>query len=110
MQINTRTIGEINAFDLEGKLDTQTATLALEKLLEYLASKPMKVLINLAALEFISSSGLRVILQIAKKVKDYSGEMKVCGAQGVVKEVLEISGFDTLLELHEDEEQAIASF
>ena len=32
------------------------------------------------------------------------------GAQGMVKEVLEISGFDSLLDLYEDEALAIESF
>jgi anti-anti-sigma factor len=110
MQINVRNIGEIITFDIEGKLDTQSSTSALEELLEHLSSKPMKVLISLETLEFISSSGLRILLRVAKEVKSYSGIMKVCGAQNVVKEVLEISGFDSLLDLIEDEEKAVASF
>jgi len=36
--------------------------------------------------------------------------MKVCGARGMVKEVLEISGFDRLLALHDEEAQALAAF
>jgi anti-anti-sigma regulatory factor len=43
-------------------------------------------------------------------VRSYGGQLKVCGATGVVKEVMEISGFDTLLDLVEDEAQAVRSF
>ncbi len=110
MNISTRNVGGILAIDIEGKLDTQTATPAMEELLQYLESSPDKVLISLAPLEFISSVGLRVLLRIAKEMRGYGGELKVSGAQGVVKDVLEISGFDTLLDLHEDEGQAIDSF
>jgi anti-anti-sigma factor len=110
MNIYTRSLDEIVAIDIEGKLDTQTATPALEQLLQILESSPGKVLISLALLEFISSAGLRVILRVAKQVGSYRGELKVSGAQGVVKEVLEISGFDSLLDLYEDEEQAVGSF
>jgi len=115
MNISTRNVGGILAIDIEGKLDTQTATPAMEapameELLQYLESSPDKVLISLAPLEFISSVGLRVLLRIAKEMRGYGGELKVSGAQGVVKDVLEISGFDTLLDLYEDESQAIGSF
>ena len=51
-----------------------------------------------------------MILRVAKQVRGYSGELKVCGAQGVVKEVLEISGFDSLLDLYESEQQALDAF
>jgi anti-anti-sigma factor len=110
MEIGTRTEGSVVVVDIEGKLDTQTCEAALEYLLEALGSSPAQVLINLAKLDFVSSAGLRVILRAAKQVRSYSGELKVSGAQGVVKEVLEISGFDSLLDLHEDESQAMASF
>jgi anti-sigma B factor antagonist len=110
MNISTRSLDEIVAIDIEGKLDTQTSTPALEQLLQLLESNPGKVLISLAPLEFVSSAGLRVILRVAKQVRGYGGDLKVSGAQGVVKEVLEISGFDSLLDLYEDEEQAVGSF
>jgi anti-anti-sigma factor len=110
MNINTRNVDGVNVFDIDGKLDTQTATPALEVLLEHLASKPKRVLVSLAPLEYISSSGLRVILRVAKEVRGYGGAIRVCEAQGVVKEVLEISGFDSLLDLYGDEAQAMTSF
>lgn len=110
MNINTRNIDGILAIDIEGKLDTQTATPAMEELLQYLESSPDKVLINLAPLEFVSSAGLRVILRVAKQMRGYGGALKVSGAQGVVKDVLEISGFDNLLDLYEDEGQAVNAF
>ena len=110
MNISTRYDGEILAIDIEGKLDTNASTPALEKLMQCLESSPNKVLVSLAPLDFISSTGLRVILRVTKLVRGYGGELKVSGAQGVVKDVLEITGFDSLLDLYEDEEQAVGSF
>ncbi len=110
MNISTRNIGEILAIDIAGKLDTQTSVPALAELMQILDSSPVKVLISLATLEFVSSAGLLVILRVAKHVRGYGGDLKVSGAQGVVKEVLEISGFDSLLDLYEDEGQVVGSF
>ena len=110
MNINTQLVDAILAIDIEGRLDTQTYAAALDELLAHIDAKPDKVLIRLSSLEFVSSAGLRVILRIAKQVSGYGGELKVSSAQGVVQEVLAISGFDKLLDLHKDEAEAIASF
>ena len=110
MDVSIRDVGDILAIDIEGKLDTQTSTQALEILLKCLEPGHGKVLVSLAQLEFVSSAGLRVILRVGKEVHKSGGELKVSGAQGVVREVLEISGFDSLLDLYEDETAAVAAF
>lgn len=110
MEITKRVTDSALVVDVVGKLDTQTAGSAMDQLQQYLGVDKGNLLINLSGLDFVSSSGLRVILRAAKQVRASGGNMKVCGARGVVKEVLEISGFDSLLDLHEDEDQALASF
>ena len=50
------------------------------------------------------------MLRVAKHIRGYSGALKVSGAQGMVREVLEISGFDSLLDLYDDEALAVESF
>ena len=69
-----------------------------------------KLLLNLENLVFISSAGLRLILKTAKLVHGRNGDLKVCGATGVVKEVMEISGFDSLLDLHDNVATVLDSF
>ena len=58
----------------------------------------------------VASTWFRGVLRAAKQVRGKGGNMKVCGARGVVKEVLEISGFDSLLDMHDEEDQALSSF
>lgn len=110
MELSKRDTDSALVIDMAGKLDTQTAGPAMDELQGYLDDNQGNLLINLEGLEFVSSSGLRVILRAAKQVRARGGNMKVCGARGVVKEVLEISGFDSLLDLHAEEAQALAAF
>ena len=111
MELTKRMVASTLVVDMSGKIDTQTAGSAMEELQVHLdAVNQGNLLINLAGLDFVSSSGLRVILRAAKQVRGKGGVMKVCGAKGVVKEVLEISGFDSLLDLYDDEEPALAAF
>lgn len=110
MELSKRITDKAVVVDMSGRLDTQTSGPAMEKLQQLLNDSEGNLLINLSGLEFVASSGLRVILRAAKQVKANGGNMKVCCAKGVVKEVLEISGFDSLLDLHEEEDQALSAF
>ena len=110
MKISTHATDGVTILNLEGKLDTATSGQASEEINTILEEKPPKLLLNLGELEFVSSAGLRVLLRTAKTVKEQNGGMKVCGAKGVVKEVMDISGFDTLLDLHDSEAEALAAF
>ena len=65
---------------------------------------------NLDKLEYVSSAGLRVILTLAKLLQSSNGELKICHANGVVKDVLQTSGFNSLIKIFDDERSAIASW
>ena len=110
MELTKRVTVNALVINMVGKLDTQHAGPAMDELQAHINESGGNLLVNLEGLEFVSSSGLRVILRAAKQVRAKGGNMKVCSAKGVVKEVLEISGFDSLLDLHAEEDQALASF
>ncbi len=110
MQINTREVSNILVVDMTGRLDTSTSGYAYDEMVRIAENSGDKMLLNLDKLEFVSSAGLRVILTAAKLLRASSGEFKICNANGVVKEVLETSGFDQLIDIHDTEENAVTAF
>ena len=110
MECSARQVDQVLVLDFAGKLDTQTSGTASDQIAKLTEGGPSKLLLNFASLEFISSAALRVVLRTAKQIRAASGSIKVCNATGVVKEVLEISGFDSLLDLHEKEAEALQAF
>jgi len=58
-------------------------------------------------LEYISSSGLRSVLIIAKKLKTREGRILLTSLTSVVKEVFEISGFSTIIPIYDSLEDAM---
>lgn len=109
MEFRTRLEDDITVVDLSGNLDTHTSGAASEELAR-IAQGASKLLLNLEGLEFLSSAGLRVLLRTSKQLKRAGGETKICGAKGTVLEVLEISGLDTLMDLHVSEREALSAF
>ncbi|NCF64208.1 MAG: anti-sigma factor antagonist [Gammaproteobacteria bacterium] len=105
-----RTVGEVSVLDFSGNLDTNSSPAAESKVNGLLEEGHDKILFNFKDLNFISSSGLRVLLATAKKLKISGGRMVVCNLNETVQEVFDISGFASILNLAPSEEEAMASY
>jgi len=80
---------------LTGRLDTITAP-ELEKELKASLDGVSALTIDMAALEYISSAGLRVLLS-AQKIMNKQGEMKVVHVNETIMEIFEVTGFSDIL-------------
>ncbi|SEN41031.1 anti-anti-sigma regulatory factor, SpoIIAA [Amphibacillus marinus] len=67
--------------------------------------QPANIILNLAELTFMDSSGLGVILGRYKEIKQAGGEMVVCAISPAVKRLFDLSGLFKIMRL-EDSEQA----
>ena len=66
------------------------------------------LVVDLSALEFITSAGLRALLLAQRSVQASGAKLQVAGIGGVVKEVFRISKFDALLSVADSTEEAVA--
>ncbi len=110
MEIKTRRVDQVLVVEITGKLDTQNSGPASEEMARIVQDGNSKILLNLRNLEFLSSAGLRVLLRTTKLLAEPEGKMMICQAKGVVKEVLEISGFDDFIDVHDTEAVALEAF
>jgi anti-anti-sigma factor len=106
MDITTEKENSCIIVSVKGKVDAVTSP-AFEKVLSGLIENgEHRLLLNLSALEYISSAGLRSILAMAKRLKAKEGKMVFSGLQGSVKEVFKISGFGSIFQISETPEEA----
>jgi anti-anti-sigma factor len=110
MEIAPRHHGDVLILDMTGRLDTSTAGKAHDAAVGFANSGAKRVVLNLERLDYVTSAGLRVILTLAKLLQSSNGELKICRASPPVKEVLEMSGFNSLIKMFDDEKSAIASW
>lgn len=80
---------------IKGRLDTSTASLFEEEILNVIQNIKDLVL-DFAELEYVSSAGLRVILKCQKAIKS-KGSMKIINVNELIMEVFEITGFIDIL-------------
>ena len=75
-----------------------------------IADGDKRQLLDLSEVEYISSAGLRSLLVVVKQIKAAGGVLVLCGLTPMVREVMEISGFDKILNLAADCDAALAQF
>ena len=97
MTINKSLTGGKLTPSLDGRLDILTAP-DFEHLVKNELEDVTELVIDMEKLEYISSAGLRVLLT-ARKLMQNKGGMKIVGANQLVKEVFEVTGFASILNI-----------
>lgn len=83
---------------VEGSIDTVTAP-ELDSQLQANWEGITELIMDFAAVDYISSAGLRVILMANQQMEDCDGSMTVRNVNDDIKEIFEMTGFDSLLNL-----------
>jgi len=110
MEIQTRRAGDVLVVDMTGRLESRTSGPVATELNRIAQGGDRKILLNVKGLEYVSSAGLRAILVAAKLVQVNGGAVKICGANDTVRHVMEVSGFNSLLNLYDTEATALGAF
>ena len=104
---DSETITEVH---FSGNMDTNTAPGAQGELNALIEAGKIQLVINFEALNFISSAGLRVLLATAKRLKRENGGMAICHLNETVQEVFDISGFISIFNVFQSQEEAANFF
>jgi len=94
-----------------GRVDMTTSDQFRDRLLALVtacARTGQAVVLDFAAVDYISSAGLRVLLMAAKRLKEPPGGLVLCGMGPSVRTVLELAGFLPLFTVEARREQALA--
>jgi len=95
----------------EGRLDFSAAAAFQQRIEAVIAgagTAPASVIIDCAALDYVSSAGLRVFLLAARASQRAGTFFAVCALKPAVREVFELSGFNRMIAVHTDRTTALA--
>lgn len=95
MKITKTQNGNSLCLALEGRLDTNTAP-ELETAIKGSIDGTEELTIDMAALDYLSSAGLRVLLG-AQKIMNKQGSMRVTHVNDTIMEIFEVTGFADIL-------------
>ena len=95
LNLNKTVEGTKVKFDLEGRLDTITSP-EVEEAIQESVTDATELVLDFEKLEYISSSGLRVLLA-AQKIMSKQGSMVVTNVNETIQEIFEVTGFSDIL-------------
>jgi anti-sigma B factor antagonist len=107
MEITQKEENGIVFISIKGRLDADSAPDAEKVVKDALEGQTTRILFNLGALEYLSSAGLRVLLSVAKEMRRRDGKIVLCSLNEFVKEIFEVSGFQSLIPIAESVESGI---
>ena len=101
MELKKEIFGVWILFTVRGRLDAQTAPKLDEELLPEI-EKRLDIVLDFSELEYISSMGIRSIMQAIKKTYELNHRVAICGMRPAVKEVLSSARIDALLDVYDN--------
>ena len=95
---------------LKGRLDANTADEFRGKILQIIEDGTHNIVLDCGGLDYISSAGLRVMLEATKKSKLSQGKIVLCSLRPYIQEIFEVSKFDVFLPLAPTLDDALQEF
>ena len=110
MEFTVDEFGDVRAVRITGNLDTQTSPVAQEQMTQLIDNGATKILVDFEDLNYISSSGLRMLLVAVKRLEGTSGQLRICNPNKMVREVFETSGFLEIFSVYTSQAEALDGF
>lgn len=92
-----------------GRLDITTAWQFRLKLQEAISAETPNILVNLSEVNFIDSSGLTSLVAGMRDADKIDGAFRICNVHPEAKLVFEVTMMDSVFEIYETEEEALAA-
>jgi anti-sigma B factor antagonist len=111
MKFTTREVGGVTIVDLSGKITLGEGGITLrEEVRKLVGEGQKKIVLNLAEVNYIDSSGLGELVSSYTSVKNAGGELKLLNLTSKVRDLLVITKLVTVFDVKDDEASAVSSF
>ncbi len=111
IKVSQRDVAGVVVLDLSGRITLGEPSARLrESLRQLLNQGQKKILLNLADVNYIDSSGLGELVSGYTTVKNHGGQLKLLNLTKKVNDLLQVTKLYTVFEVHDNEARAVQSF
>lgn len=96
-----------NVLQLEGEIDLHVSPGVADSLRSMVEKKPKVLVVDLAKVTYLDSSGLAVLIDAMQNVQEYGGRFAVANVQESVKHILEIARLDQVFQIFDTVDSAL---
>jgi anti-sigma B factor antagonist len=111
MKVAIRQVDGVTILDLSGRITLGEGSIILrDSVRDVLAKGSKKILLNLAQISYIDSSGIGEMVSAFTSVKNTGGELKLLNLTQKVHDLLQITKLYTVFDIWDSEASAITAF
>lgn len=111
MEVTTKQFKRSDLVEATGRVDSQTAPQLAEAIDAIIEAGRFRIVFDMRGVEFLSSAGLRVLINVQKTCKRWNrGELVLANVPDRIKETLDLAGFVPLFRFSDDVVEAVGSF
>jgi anti-sigma B factor antagonist len=110
-KVTTRELGDAVVVDIAGRIALAEGTGLMRDAIRPLVEQEKKyIIINLAAVDFVDSSGLGELVRTHASVRSHGGQLRLANPSKHVHDLLKMTKLDRVLDIEQDEASALNSF
>lgn len=110
MKIETRTVGDVKILDCSGRITLGEGTMVVRNTVrDLLNNDEKKIVLNLAEVNYIDSSGIGELVSTYTTVTGKGGQLILLNLTKKIQELLAITKLLTVFRVYDDEQSALAS-
>jgi anti-sigma B factor antagonist len=110
VELKQYSMQEVTVLALEGRLDSYSVPKLRAQLKTSTNQHPSKIVVDLASVSFIDSTGLAALIQGMRTCRDGGGNLCLSNPQRPVRLILELTRLDSAIDIFPNEHEAVASF
>lgn len=111
LNVSERQAGDVTILDLNGKITIGEGSVALRSAVRRLLEEgKKKILLNLAGVGYIDSSGIGELVSSYTAIEKEKGQLKLLNLTQKIQDLLTITKLLTVFDVFESEEEALSSF
>lgn len=107
LSISSERRGDCLVIALTGRIDAASAKNLEQYCQEQIDNGEIRLVLDFAGVNYISSAALRVFLMVAKRLDTLKGSVKLCALNPTLMDVFEISGFSKLFVITKTAQEAL---
>ena len=110
MEILQEIVDDVSILNLSGRLDATCVSELKKAVQTAIDAGGLKILIDMANVDFVDSSGLGTLVTCMRSVSKSGGVFKITSLQENPRTLFETTRLDRVFDMHDDRNAAISSF
>ena len=110
LSIETDNTQSVSVMKVKGRVDSDTAPELDDALTKLLLENKNKIVLNLQAVDYMSSAGLRAMVKAYQNAKKSGGDLRLASVSEPIEVILRTVGMMQMLKMYPTDQEAMASF